>query len=194
MIIDLYIYEFTNELKEVKPFFSNYRLNKIKDNNNLDFLKKTIQTEYVLYDLLVNKYNVKNFDFKIKGNGRPILVNEEINFSIAHKDNYLIIGVSEENLSVDIELIDIKRINLKKRLYSKENNYNIEQVIKDFTIKEAFIKYYSESITKDLTLINIDENYVYDKSRKLNYKTIKYSNYFITICSNKMFELNISSV
>ena len=190
----LFIYRYENLDLEIKPFFSNYRLNKINLSNNPKVIKRMIETEYVLYYLLKPYLGNTDFEFNIIGNGRPVLNKDNLYFSISHSNDYLVVAIGNTNISVDIEYIDNKRLKIKDKLYNDSTNKAINDVIKDFTLKEAFIKYFSSSITVNLKTININDKFVYDNLNKLRYQSFKFNDYYISVLKENEFNLEIKEI
>lgn len=188
---NLFIYKYQDLDLEIKDFFSDYRLNKISLSNNPLVIKRMIETEYILFNVLKEYINVNKLDFNVTTNGRPILKDNKLSFNISHSNEYLVIALSPNNISTDIEYIDMKRLKIKKRLYENYQNKTIDDVIKDFTIKEAFIKYNNGSITESLKSIKITEKTVYNDLKILNYINFKYDNYYISVLKEKAFKLNV---
>lgn len=191
---NLYIYKYEDLSLEIASFFSDYRLEKINNSNNEKLIKRMIETEYVLFYILRKHLNITKLDFIISGSGRPVLKNSKLNFNISHSKDYLIIAISDENISCDIEYLDSKHLKIRKRLYHNYQNKTIDDVIKDFTIKEGFIKYFSGSVTEDLKNINISDKYVFNKDHQLSYQSIKFKDYYISVLKAKPFLLNITEV
>lgn len=195
-LINIYLYELNNnENLYIEPFFSSYRLNKISISNNNKIINKMIITEHLLkYALeLELKKKISKIEIITTKNGKPYLVDNEIYFSISHKDNIIFIAISKNDLAIDIEKIDSKHLKVAKKLYETDANYSIARIIKDFTIKESYIKYYGLSILTNMKEIVINDKIVGPKGN-LFYKTFKYNNYFITIASLSEFNSNFIKV
>src|SRR5690554_4921034 len=99
-LVNIYLYEITgNETYEIDSFFSNYRLNKINNSNNLNIINKMIITEHFLKFALEKNLNktIDKIDITTTKNGKPYLVNQEIYFNITHKDNIILISLSKKD-------------------------------------------------------------------------------------------------
>src|SRR5690554_827357 len=196
-LVNVYLYRITDkETLEVTSFFSNYRLNKIKNSNNLDIINKMIITEHFLKFVLEKELNKKfeKINITTTKNGKPYLVDQEIYFNITHKDNIILIALSKKDISVDIEKVNIKHKKVSSKLYDNKVNYSINRIIKDFTIKESYIKYYGLNILTNMKLITNDDNIIYGPSGNINYKSFKYFNYYITIAQKERFRVDFIKI
>lgn len=195
--INIYLYKTHNEKLDKSNFFSNYRSNKIKDITNDKVYETSLISEHLLYyalkneDVRVDKLEIETYEY-----GKPYFKNLDKYFNISHSMEYVVVGLSNLDLAVDIQMIDSKYLKISKKLYyNNNNNIDINQVIRDFTIKEAFIKYYGKSILYNLKDINIDDNYVSTNLEdSLSYKSYLIDNYYLTVVSKDDFMLNINKV
>lgn len=192
-LINIYIYKFTNDNLEIKDFFSDYRLLKIKNSNNKT---KEIQIEYVIKNAIEHFSNtsIKRLEFKINQYGKPILINLPYYINITHSNEYLIVGVSNSNLGIDLEYINNQHLKLSKRLFIEQKEYTINEVISTYTIKEAYIKYYGRSILYDLKKITFNNNKVSAPLGDLYYKNYLFNNYYLSIVSKLEFSIKSYSI
>lgn len=193
-MLKLFIYKYTNKNYKLQPFFSKYRKSIIRMSKNQDFINKNIETEYVVYHLFNKLFGITNLEFETVGVGRPIIKDNPFHFNIAHSKDYLVVAISDKNISVDIEHINPKRLKIKKKIYKEKVDYDIERVIKDFTIKEAFVKYFAGTATSNLKEIVFDEETVNNGKYSLYYQSFTYLNeYQISLCTtiNNVFDLEI---
>lgn len=191
-VIDVYIYKDKKELLQIEPFFTNYRMEKINNTKNNKVIKENIITEHFLKTVL-NNYNINLKHEKIikKYNGKPYLLNNKIFYNISHSNGLFVIAVAKSDLSIDIEYNKINRINIAKRIYNNiPKNLTNDQLIKDFVIKESFIKYYGMSIYNNLKDILINTNKINYKDKTINYKLYEYKDYYISVTNKNEFETN----
>lgn len=193
-VVNTYIYEINdNDKYEIKDFFSNYRLNQINSSNNLEIINKMIITEYFLKFVLETELNktINKINLKTTKNGKPYLIDDNLFFNITHKNNLILIATSKNEVSIDLEMVNIKHKKISNKLYDTENNYSINRIIKDFTIKESYIKYYGLNILTNMKLINNDDFIITGPNGNINYQSFKYNdNYYITIALNDSFKVN----
>lgn len=193
-VVNTYIYEINdNDKYEIKDFFSNYRLNQINSSNNLEIINKMIITEYFLKFVLETELNktINKINLKTTKNGKPYLIDDNLFFNITHKNNLILVATSKNEVSIDLEMVNIKHKKISNKLYDTENNYSINRIIKDFTIKESYIKYYGLNILTNMKLINNDDFIITGPNGNINYQSFKYNdNYYITIALNDSFKVN----
>lgn len=193
-VVNTYIYEINdNDKYEIKDFFSNYRLNQINSSNNLEIINKMIITEYFLKFVLETVLNktINKINLKTTKNGKPYLIDDNLFFNITHKNNLILVATSKNEVSIDLEMVNIKHKKISNKLYDTENNYSINRIIKDFTIKESYIKYYGLNILTNMKLINNDDFIITGPNGNINYQSFKYNdNYYITIALNDSFKVN----
>lgn len=196
--IDLFIEKINPNLNNIHyTHFSNYRIEKINNSKSVTQKNLNIQTE-----LLLNKainYNSKQFysfpEIQVNEQGKPSFTNLNIDFNISHSNNYLVVGISNKAIGVDLELINNKHLKVAKKLFN-ENDYikyknDINEIIKVWTIKEAYIKLFGSTMLISLKNIVINKNVISGPYGKAYFKTIKYNNYYLTVASLKAVKLNI---
>lgn len=198
ILTNIYIYEMDefHKLLEVSNFFSNYRLKKIESSNNIEVINRMIFTEYMLKHILELELNqkIEKIEIETKNINKPYLKNINKYFNISHKDNIIIIGLSNSDLGLDIEKVDHKHLKVAKRIYKENKNYKIDKIIKDFTIKESYIKYYGSTILTNMKVINISKSEVSGPEGILKYKSFKYNDYYISLSQNVDFKVNFYKV
>lgn len=195
--INVYLYKInSNEILDVDNFFSSYRIKQIESSSNKSVIERLKSTEYLLKKVLEIETNKDINTIKIQTSkfGKPYLKNINKYYNISHKDEYILIGISDFELGLDIERIDPKYLKLAKKIYESNNNYSINKVIKDFTIKESYIKYYGLSILFDLKAIKSNDNHIFGPIGTLNYSVFNYGNYYISIASNNDIKVNFYSL
>ena len=149
--------------------------------------------EYALNDY--KKSDVK-IDLYYNEYGKPFLKNGDIFFNISHSADYVVVGVADSNIGVDIEKIEENRNNVAKRFFSLNEyndiiNKNDDKLFyRYWTIKESFIKAKGlglkiplNSFTINIERDNIDDEYYYKEIFDLE-------GYAISVCVNR----NIDSI
>lgn len=194
-LVNLYIYKFDNNAYQIESYFSDYRLNKI--DNSKEIIKNSqieIMIKYSLEHFI--KKNINKLNFNTNDFGKPILDIKDTYLNISHSHNYLFIVISNMEVSVDLQKIDIKNLNISKKILDIiPNNLSKEEITKIFTIKEAYVKYYGKSILYNLKSINNNKEKIIGPEGIINYKSGRYLDYYYTIGSLKesiinTFELN----
>lgn len=201
MDINLFIYKLRDyNYNNIEPFFSEYRINKIKNTNNEMTKLNHIKIEFLI-KLSLEKYlntNINKLDFIINQYGKPILSRSDCFINISHKNDILVIAISKNDVGVDIEKVDSKYQKIATKIYNNDNynNYstNIDKIINDWTILESFVKLIGKNMYIDLKTLKItDFNIIDQKNNKYFYKSIKIeSNYYITVASNLEFNLKVN--
>lgn len=192
--VNLYIYEVINKNNEIANFFSSYRINKLKTIKNKKLYQFNIEVEYLIKQSIEKYLNTKidKLKFDLSKNNKPIWYDNKLNINISHSNNYLVVAIAEDNIGVDIEKINIKHQNIAKKIYD-DNRYekyfnDITQIIKDWTIIEAYLKYNDLILKKDFKSLNINELKIED----LYYKSMQINDFIITVVMNDEFETNIT--
>lgn len=192
--VNLYIYEVINKNNEIANFFSSYRINKLKTIKNKKLYQFNIEVEYLIKQSIEKYLNTKidKLKFDLSKNNKPIWYDNKLNINISHSNNYLVVAIAEDNIGVDIEKINIKHQNIAKKIYD-DNKYqkyfnDITQIIKDWTIIEAYLKYNDLILTKDFKSLHINELKIED----LYYKSMQINDFIITVVMNDEFETNIT--
>lgn len=132
------------------------KLRIVKGHDYLDTLK------HMLHDnnIIVNKTK----------NGKPSLLNNNNNISVAHANNKTIIITSKKPIGIDMELIRPYDKSLLK--YLNLPNMSNKRFFKEWTRREAYIK------KNDLRLSDIS-NIDYKNNK---FKTFSFGRYMISIC------------
>lgn len=196
-IATTYIYEILgNENFQIESFFSNYRLNQINSSSNKTIINKMIITEHFLKFVLERELfkSINKININTTKNGKPYLVDESIFFNITHKNNLILIVTSNNEVSIDIEKVNIKHLKISNKLYNDKVNYSINRIIKDFTIKESYIKFFGLNILTNMKLINNDNKLIEGPSGTINYQSYKVNNYYITIAKKQEFSVNFIKI
>ena len=99
-------------------------------------------TYYLLDSILFNRYNIKNRKIIFK-NKKPMLCNNEKNFSISHSHNYIAIAVSDYKCGIDIEkIINRDYIKISERMGFSSGT--LIEFYQNWTLFEAKYKLASE--------------------------------------------------
>lgn len=162
-------------------------IEKFKQNHDKDFLSeycdKELKNEKRFYEYTIGRYLVKNIAKKIykiedceiviNENGKPVLKNSDLHFSLSHSKDYAVACFDTNQCGIDIEFTkerDFKKISQ----YYDQNIDTLEEFYRYWTLKEASYKLGAE--VKD------------------TYCTIFKGNYCLTIVSERIFDKNIEII
>lgn len=110
--------------------------NQIKQIENEQLSKQNRVAWTMLYHILKEEYNIKDFNVYYKGNNKPYIKN--IYFNISHSLNMVAIVISSEECGIDIECI-----NQMKNIERIKKHFNIDsdlEFYEKWTRKEAYLK------------------------------------------------------
>ncbi|MDD7735878.1 MAG: 4'-phosphopantetheinyl transferase superfamily protein [Bacilli bacterium] len=147
----------------------NAYLIKINKNNhiNLNYLDESIlfhcqnnETSLLSYfylaKILKEEFDIK--EIKIDFTSKPKLIGSSYHFNISHSKDYILIGISDEEIGVDIES---KNKTLSGNLIKKTLSLNEKRVVNtniDFlrcwVKKEAYLKYLGTGIDRRLNFVD----------------------------------------
>ena len=137
----------------------------------------------VEYFIVTKKLKLKNTgDFSYGETGKPFVENAELNFSLSHCNDILIVAFSKSNIGVDIQfLLPFK--NEVASLVCNDAEYNLIENSKNpdleftklWTKKESIVKFYGGTLYKDTKNILTDNPHL-----KVITKTKK--GYAVSIC------------
>lgn len=106
---------------------------------------------------IAEKLNVlpEDIRFRVGENGKPYVVNSDIEFSISHSGTVAVCAISDKPVGIDIERIRDANINVAKRLFAPdEQKYVFEKwslskqrFFEIWTRKEAYVKMLGKGIT-----------------------------------------------
>ncbi len=178
--IDVYLVNY-NELnfkenyKKYFKYLNDEELNRIKKyENKFDQIRSLLGL--LLIKSLASEKNI-NPNIKKTEYGKPYLLNSDLHFNISHANECVAVGISNNDLGIDLE-------------YIKNEDYNFYN---DWTTRECFFKLIG------LGLIMYNDEYNIDYKRSIiNYKKSNYSftnliidKYMLSICSKNKFEVKL---
>ena len=172
----LYLLDF-KELNDDNTFlFFFNKLNKVQKEKVKEYSLRKKQnillSEYLLYN-----YFFSNEKFFYNQYGKPYLKNKY--FNISHADNYLLLGIADEEIGVDMQKITFKK-NVEKLFSEEEQNLLKTAKEKMFTrywvLKESYAKYLGVGISKKILQEAIIKKDVYF------YEYEDLNGYMIAVC------------
>lgn len=144
------------------------KVQKLKDEN----AKRLSVAAYLLLKKVLRKHFIKidKYEFNYLDNGKPVLVNSPIQFSLSHSGNYVAVAISDNSVGVDIQ--EMREIDLDSRRFVfseedekffQESEDKMDAFYSLWTIKEAVYKFdgtpFKEVTIKDAASITVENNY-----------------------------------
>ncbi len=127
-----------------KSVVTEERKNKIDRLFKYEEKLRTLFSEILLRYVLQNKFNLSQKQIHLKYNnyGKPSLCGlNNLFFNISHSGSWIICGVGDDNIGLDIEEIKEINMNVAKRFFTKEEYNSILAVSKQEQI-QLFYKYW----------------------------------------------------
>lgn len=136
-----------------------------KEFSNENKLREHCLAYFMLDKILKDKFRIENRELEFINN-KPYLISGNLFFSISHSFDYIVIGISENECGIDIEIIKERDYqSISKRMNFVSNS--LEEFYKNWTKFEAEYK-----------LGNLSKSFVQQE----------YKNYMITAVSNNTKE------
>ena len=186
-IVNIFVEKIENQLKPVKyTNFSHYRMAKINKAINDSIKALNIQTELLLQRVLKL---TKPYIILENKHGKPYFKDININFNIAHSNEYLLLATSKEIVGIDIEKINEKHLKVAPKLFEDSDlvkySNNINKIIEAWTIKEAYIKLYGMTMLIDLRKIKIIGDQIIGPYGDAYFQVYRHDDYFIAVATLK---------
>jgi len=177
--INIYLvnYQNLNFVQNYQKYFkylSKKELNKIKNNAVLD------QVRSIVGLLFIKGFAAKNnFKLNLQKNkyGKPYLIDKNFYFNISHSNEITVIGISNNDLGIDLEYIEKESLTFYK----------------DWTTKESFFKLIGKGLSmyNDKYEINFDNNQILYKNKNYYFKNYLINNYLLTVSTKTKSKINI---
>jgi len=157
--------------------------------------KRYIVSKYFLRILLSNFVKLKpsEISYHFIGNKKPAIDN--LNFSVSHSGNYLIIGINTKPIGVDIEYINIQFEidDIIQNSFSENEksfiNNGSNRTLNFYTLwtrKEALLKATGEGLIDDLNQLEVLEKTISRNQEKFEISSwITKEQYLISFATNK---------
>jgi len=164
--------DFYDDIYELKK-------NRINKNNY-----PSIYAEYLLAELL-KEYNLKYrfLNFEENEFGKPYIKDHDIYYSISHSGDYVLVGIHNTPIGVDIQKIKDNYPN-PKVISKDELKYNYIDI---FSLKESYIKCIGSTMNhmKDVTF-NLDGKTITSNQKEYDFLKFKsIPGYVISICTKR---------
>lgn len=142
-------------LDEVNEFYNIVSYERREKINRFYFVKDKVHSlfaEIVLRYALWDQYGFKYMHMKFQQSeyGKPYLPNnKDIFFNLSHSGNWVLCGISNKTLGIDVEQINEKELSIANKIYTKEEcnhifTQSMENRVKEFykiwTLKESYVK------------------------------------------------------
>ncbi len=139
--------------------------------------------EILLLTALENEHFFPNkpLEYIYRGT-KPYLKDYKYYYNISHTEQVIVLALSNQEIGIDVEN--------QKRL---TNIHQEVQNIKEWTIKEAAVKYLGTGI-KDLKKVSLTTNGLYIDNQPKLYKTFCYLEYLISVVYDSDTEIQIIEV
>jgi 4'-phosphopantetheinyl transferase len=132
-------------LQQLEKIISTERRGKIKKYHFEEDKKRSIMAEVLLRHSLKKDFGITKNSY-----GKPMLKNfEQIHFNLAHSGDWVVCGVSDVPIGIDVEIIKSNDLDVAKAFFTSSEYKDIlnqpkEQQIKYFykiwTLKESYVK------------------------------------------------------
>ena len=176
-MLDLYIFYVDKNL-DINIDNQDVR-NYLIESKKIDFFPSLVAYSNLIR-ILKDKYQIRNlsFDFSKK----PKLVDNKIFFNISHTENVVVIGISNQEIGIDIENLNrITSSNFNRILSKEEYDYYVmlgrlnRFLIETYVKKEAYLKYLGVGINTKFNQID---------TTKLSFFKKKFKDYLICVYPN----------
>ena len=146
-----------------------------------------------------NHISYQNEDFKIDANGKLYLANSNIYLNLSHSMDFVIAGISDHPIGVDVEYIkkDKKYEDIAERVFNQEEIIEYRRNINKrmffyqvWTIKESYIKCIGKGLQVDMRSINISS----PEFKNYYFKLFFLKNHQFAICLNNEPVANIKEI
>lgn len=138
--------------QQLETMISSERREKIKKYHFEEDKKRSILAEVLLKHSLKKDYgiNSKHIQFATNRFGKPMLKNfEKIHFNLSHSGDWVVCGVSDEPIGIDVEIIKSIDLDIAKSFFTNNeymdilnlaNEKQLEYFYKLWTVKESYVK------------------------------------------------------
>ncbi|OSX93232.1 4'-phosphopantetheinyl transferase family protein [Bacillus mycoides] len=170
--------------------------------------QRSLLSNHLLIKLL-NVYTQKKIKISKNEYGKKYLTNNEVFFNISHSGNWVLLGISDHEIGVDIEKIEpLDYIGLSTFFSEPEQDYlkslHIEYLKNEFyriwTANESYVKFLGKGLSIQLNSFIVpltkNNNRVLNLSRgshkKPQIQSFFLEDYSISICNHKFDDLSFN--
>lgn len=176
-----------NDYKSIYESINNFKKKDIDKLPTIDDKKRSILGIKLLMNLLSEKsINYNDLKFTKNKDGKPIITNYPLFYSTSHSGEYVICGLSDKEIGIDIQSIQKINFKIMNSFFDKDEKFysnNNENYTKVLSLKEAYGKCYGFGINciKEVKFSIKKENIIIN-DKNVTYKFINdIPNYIISI-------------
>ena len=175
--------------------YDSIKNNKLPDDVYNRVSKYKVEKDYInsfvawffLLKILKEQYNVNNPVIYENEYHKPLI--KELHFNISHSNNLVLIGISNDNIGLDIEMVNsLKDLTLLKKNIFNNELLDDEILTKKWTQIEAKFKYDGTGIIysnlKDMNLNN-------ENIKSFDILDSDNNKYYFSVKSNEEFKINV---
>lgn len=174
----------------VIKFIPKEKLRVINSYRNKDRNIKVL-SEVFLRCILCSTLKISNDSIKFytQKYGKPIVKDLDIHFNVSHTKNAIAVAISEKNVGVDLERAKFVDIELKKTLFSideqnmfEQNRLDIKLFFEIWTQKEAYVKFLGTGFHTSFLSFSVIDNKINKK-----FQTVWHNDFVVSsFCSEKL--------
>lgn len=134
------------------------------DNFKSSVKRKKFLTGRVLLDKVLKQQEIEHYELQENEFGKPYLTALPLFFSLSYAGDYCVCLVSEHEVGVDVEKTAEAVIKVAKRLLNAAEYQNHlvtplgqAELMKQWVLKEAFVKYIGKGMSVDFRQVNIQK-------------------------------------
>lgn len=200
--------------QQLEKIISNDRREKIKKYHFEEDKKRSIIAELLLRHSLKKDFGITREQVQFTKNsfGKPMLKNfEQIYFNLAHSGDWVVCGVSDVPIGIDVEIIKSIDLEIAKTFFSSDEYKDIIKQPKEeqityfyelWTLKESYVKAEGKGLSIPLNSFSFfilpEAIQMYQGnqlSKKYSFHLFNLDNFHIVaVCSKKLSEEAISIV
>lgn len=174
-IINTHQIKLTNDYYQFVP---SKKLKKVQNSTNETYIKEQLIGQKLLNYILVADYHLdlSKIEYIYNDYGKPYLKNLNLFFSISHSNGVVVVGVSEKEVGIDLELVRPVPFVLVKKVLSMDElskyqsldeKEKLEYFFSIWTKKEALVKKNGTSVIFNANKIASDKK-IYTTSIRLD--------------------------
>ena len=138
--------------------------------------------------ILTEFYGIESPVLSYTENGKPILKNGKIHFSITHTDKLLFLAFSDTEIGIDAEMLtrEVNYLPILKKLHPSlcEKIHSNKDFLRIWTVLESAVKYFGGKIACDLKEFSMQNDTLYYQNQpfRATFFTQTFENHFLTVC------------
>ena len=170
---------YLRKVKQLNDFHMDEEVKRILKFKSEKRKLESLSGYFLLKDILKEK-GYETFTIIRNKNEKPKL-DIPLYYSISHSNEYVVCVVSNVEVGIDIEKNTNKLLNMKRK--TGEVSDNLEILMRNWTLKEAFVKYVGDVkiSLKEIKITN-EETYILEYKDKAYCEVVEYQDYIISVC------------